>query len=166
MNTFETLFKQGISNAEFIATGTAEQIAELQRWQAQLESQTAAIEQALEPVRSLAGRFRLLVAAEMWCPDCHRNIPPMALLCQRLPNIELAIISRDEAQPLISLLDIEAIKIPVAVVLDADFTPAGTFIERPASVVNGDAQQLEAYRRGELLVETLSDITAILAAAR
>lgn len=166
MNAFETLFRQGKNTAEFIATGTPEQIADLQRWQSMLENQPEAIEKALAPVQQLSGRFQLLVAAEMWCPDCHRNIPPMALLCQRLPNIELAIITRDEAQPFIDLLNIEQVKIPLAVVLDGDFTPLGTFIERPAAVVNGDTEQLEAYRRGELLAETISDITAILAAAR
>jgi hypothetical protein len=166
MNPFETLFTLGKTTAEFIATGTPEQIADLQRWQTLLESQHEAVERALAPVQTLTGRFRLLVAAEMWCPDCHRNIPPMALLCQRLPNVELAIITRDEALPFTALLGIEKVKIPLAVVLDADFAPLGTFVERPASVVNGDEQRLEAYRRGELLTETLSDITAILAAAR
>ena len=166
MNPFETLFRQGKTTAEFIATGTPEQIADLQRWQALLESQHEAVEKALAPVQTLTDRFHLLVAAEMWCPDCHRNIPPMALLCQRLPNVEMAIVTRDEAQPLIALLDIEKVKIPLAVVLDADFAPLGTFIERPASVVNGDESQLEAYRCGELLAETISDITAMLAAAR
>ncbi|GLR09598.1 thioredoxin family protein [Mixta theicola] len=166
MSAFETLFKRGKNTAEFIATGTPEQIADLQRWQAMLESQTEAVEKALAPAQRVAGRFRLLVAAEMWCPDCHRNIPPMALLCQRLANIDMAIITRDEAQPFIDLPGVDRVKIPMAVVLDEAFTPLGTFIERPASVVNGGAEQLEAYRRGELLAETISDISAIIAAAR
>lgn len=164
MSAFETLFKQGKNTAEFIATGTPEQIADLQRWQAMLESQTEALEKALAPAQGVEGQFRLLVAAEMWCPDCHRNIPPMALLCQRLPNIDMAIITRDEAAPFIELLGVDKVKIPMAVVLDNAFTPLGAFIERPASVVNGDAQQLEAYRRGERLTETISDISAIIAA--
>lgn len=166
MNTFEALFAMGKSTADFIATGTPEQRADLMRWQALLESQTEAVNRALAPAESLAGRFRLLVAAEMWCPDCHRNIPPMALLCQRLPDTSLAIVTRDEAQPLLRLLNIDKVKIPLAVVLDVDFSPLGTFIERPASVVNGGEAQLEAYRRGELLTETISDITAIMAAPR
>ncbi|URQ62287.1 thioredoxin family protein [Pantoea alhagi] len=164
MSAFETLFKQGKNTAEFIASGTPEQIADLQRWQAMLASQSEAVEKALAPAQQAAGRFRLLVAAEMWCPDCHRNIPPMALLCQRLPGIEMAIITRDQAQPFIELLGVDKVKIPMAVVLDEAFTPLGVFIERPASVVNGNAEQLEAYRRGELLAETISDISAIIAA--
>ncbi|AUX93197.1 thioredoxin family protein [Mixta gaviniae] len=163
MTTFDTLFKQGKESEAFISTGTPEQIADLRRWQALLESQTGAVENALASARQLTGHFRLLVAAEMWCPDCHRNIPPLALLCQRLPNVEMAIITRDEAQPFTELLHVDKVKIPFAVVLDARSTPLGTFIERPASVVNGDETQLEAYRRGDLLAETISDITAILA---
>ncbi|MFD1803228.1 thioredoxin family protein [Mixta tenebrionis] len=165
MSEFAALFKQGKSPEEFINTGTPEQIADLRRWQALLETQDAAIEQALAPARQIGEGFRLLVAAEMWCPDCHRNIPPMALLCQRLP-VAIAIITRDEAQPLIDLTGVEKVKIPFAVVLDATFTPRGLFIERPASVVNGGAAELEAYRRGDLLVETISDITALLASAQ
>ncbi|MDU6414020.1 thioredoxin family protein [Mixta calida] len=163
MSTFDTLFKQGKDIETFISTGTPEQIADLRRWQTLLESQTEAVENALAPARQAEGRFRLLVAAEMWCPDCHRNIPPLALLCQRLPNVEMAIITRDEAQPFTELLDVEKVKIPFVVVLDANSTPLGAFIERPASVVNGGEAQLEAYRRGDLLAETIGDITAIIA---
>lgn len=166
MNTFDTLFKQGKNIAEFIATGTPEQIADLQRWQAMLEGQSEAVAKALMPAQEVEARFRLLVAAEMWCPDCHRNIPPLALLCQRLPNIDIAIITRDEAEPFIKLLGVDKVKIPMVVVLDEASAPLGTFIERPASVVHGDAAELEAYRRGERLVETISDISAIIAASR
>ncbi|QHM70754.1 thioredoxin family protein [Mixta intestinalis] len=165
MTEFEALFKQGKSPEEFINTGTPEQIADLRRWQTLLASQSAAVEQALAPARQIGEGFRLLVAAEMWCPDCHRNIPPMALLCQRLP-VSIAIITREEAQPFIDLLKIEKVKIPFAVVLDPAFTPRGLFIERPSPVVNGGEIELEAYRRGDLLAETISDITAILAAAQ
>ena len=91
----------------------------------------------------------------MWCPDCYRNIPPLALLCQRLPDVSLAIVNREEAQPFTALLGVEKVSIPLVVVLDANFSPPGTFIERPASVVNGGEAELEAYRRGERLAETI-----------
>ena len=41
MNPYATLFKQGKTTAEFIATGTPEQIAELERcWQAKPRPQS------------------------------------------------------------------------------------------------------------------------------
>ncbi|MFG1172593.1 thioredoxin family protein [Erwiniaceae bacterium CAU 1747] len=163
MADFNTLIALGVDYPQFVSQGNDEQIQHLLREQAKTE-RTSFLTAALNAeIQGLDGSYTLLVAAEMWCPDCLRNVPAFQALCRLAPNINMRIITRDQATSLFrQQFGVEKVSIPFAAILDSDLNPIGTFIERPQSVLNGDEQTLLAYKQGERLADTVEDIVAVI----
>lgn len=163
MTDFNTLIELGVDYPQFIRQGNDEQIQHLLREQAKTERVGFLSDELKGEIERLDGSYTLLVAAEMWCPDCLRNVPAFQALCRLAPDIKMSIITRDQATVLFQQqFGVERVKIPFAAILDAELNPVGTFIERPQSVLNGDEDTLSSYKQGERLADTVEDIVAVI----
>lgn len=159
MASYEELFSIGESFDAFVAHGLPDEIAGVRKVQQQLAKPGSISAETLRRIQAIQGRYRLLIAGEMWCPDCQINVTVMDHLQRLQPRVELAVISKGRAEDdLRERMALERILIPVVLVLDSDFQPVGQFIERPQEVVAGGDALKPAYRAGEYLESTLTDL--------
>lgn len=163
MINYKELFSAGASFEQFTATGLPAEIEAVKDAQAKLAS-TGYLSDALKArISKVRDNYYLLTAAELWCPDCQRNVTAMAALCQLQPRIQQAIISKSRAErSLLTALELDKVRVPFTLILNADFTPIGTFVEQPQKVIAGDDEVRQQYRQGLLLDETLNDILAVI----
>lgn len=162
MTDFNTLVDHGIDYPQFVSQGTDEQIQHLRREQAKTEREDFISPRLRAEIDRLDGSYTLLVAAEMWCPDCLRNVPALQALC-RAANMRMKIITREQATPLFEQrFNVEKVKIPFVAILNAELEPLGTFIERPLSVQNAGEDALLAYKQGERLIDTVEEVIAVI----
>jgi hypothetical protein len=84
---------------------------------------------------SRIGQVRyLLMLAENWCGDVHRNSPLIARIAEAMPNCELRVFFRDQAADLTDCFLNNSYKsIPIVVFFDKDWNEIGRWIERPAA---------------------------------
>ncbi|MBI1848131.1 MAG: thioredoxin family protein [Candidatus Rokubacteria bacterium] len=76
----------------------------------------------------------VLMMAENWCGDVHRNSPLMAHVAEAMPNAELRVFFRDQNLDLTdSYLNNGYRSIPIVVFFDKDFNEIGHWIERSAA---------------------------------
>ncbi len=160
MINFKALFDAGASFDSFATTGLPGEIDAVKEAGAKL----ACLPETLkEEVRAVQGHFYLLTAAELWCPDCQRNVTAMQFMNALQPTIRQAIISKSRAERgLMQALKLEKVPVPLTAILNADFELIGTFVERPQAVINGSDAVQQRYRQGELLGETVKDILAVM----
>lgn len=136
---------------------------------------------ARERVTPLAGPLRLLVLTEDWCGDASNTVPVLARLAEAAPELEVRLLKRDENPELMDRhLTNGARSIPLAIVLDEEFHPGGSWgprpaelqawilgekrkAERPAEEIYRDARAWYARDRGETTVREV--IEAIETAA-
>ncbi|MFJ3050259.1 thioredoxin family protein [Pseudomonas nitroreducens] len=159
MASYEELFAIGEGFDSFVAHGLPDEIAGVRKVQQQLAEPGSINAETLRRILAIEGRYRLLIAGEMWCPDCQINVTVMDHLQRLQPRVELAVITKGRAEDdLRERMALDRILIPVVVVLDSDFQPVGRFIERPLEVVAGGDALKPAYRAGEYLESTLTDL--------
>jgi hypothetical protein len=73
----------------------------------------------------------VLMLAENWCGDVHRNSPLIAHVCETMPNCELRVFFRDQNLDLRDcFLNNGYQSIPVVVFFDKDWNEIGRWIER------------------------------------
>ena len=73
----------------------------------------------------------VLMLAENWCGDVHRNSPLVAHICEAMPNAELRVFFRDQNPDLRdTFLNNGYQSIPVVVFFDKDWNEIGRWIER------------------------------------
>jgi hypothetical protein len=73
----------------------------------------------------------VLMLAENWCGDVHRNSPLIAHICEAMPNCDLRVFLRDQNPDLRdALLNNGYQSIPVVVFFDKDWNEVGRWIER------------------------------------
>ena len=73
----------------------------------------------------------VLMLAENWCGDVHRNSPLIAHICDAMPNCDLRVFLRDQNPHLRdALLNNGYQSIPVVVFFDKDWNEVGRWIER------------------------------------
>lgn len=160
MTNFKELFKAGVGFEHFATSGLADETDAVAAAHARLTSLPEALK---EEVRTVQGHYYLLTAAELWCPDCQRNVTAMQFLSELQPTIQQAIISKSRAErSLMQALKLDKVPVPLTAILNADFELIGTFVERPQIVINGDEAVLQRYRQSELLGETVKDILAVI----
>jgi len=161
MIDYRELFSAGAGFEAFARTGLAGEVAAVKAARAKLAAEVT--DELKERVKQIQGEYYLLTAAELWCPDCQRNVTAMQFISELQPTVSQAIISKSRAErSLLPALALDKVRIPFTVVLNARFEQIGTFVERPQKVVNGGEAELQAYREGELLHETVEDILAII----
>ncbi|PXC08363.1 thioredoxin family protein, partial [Pseudomonas aeruginosa] len=129
MASYAELFDIGEDFAAFVGHGLATEQGAVARFRQKLESD--GLPSALtERLQRIERRYRLLVAGEMWCPDCQINLAALDFAQRLQPNIELAIISKGRAEDdLRQRLALERIPIPLVLVLDEEFNLLGRFVE-------------------------------------
>jgi hypothetical protein len=91
----------------------------------------------------------ILMFAENWCGDVHRNSPLIAHIAEAMPNCELRVFFRDKHLDLMDCFLSNGFRsIPVVVFFDQDWNEIGRWIERAhaatARVVGIRARTLEA----------------------
>ncbi len=136
--------------------------------------------EAVKRAASLGGPWRVLVISEDWCGDASNTLPAIARLAEAAPSIDLRVVKRDENPELMDrYLTGESRSIPLAIVLDANFRPAGRWGPRPSELqafvtrekAAGEKTEEEIYRqvrgwyardRGETAAR---EILAVIAAA-
>ena len=73
----------------------------------------------------------VMMIAENWCGDVHRNSPLIAHICEAMPNAELRVFLRDKNPDLRdTFLNNGYQSIPVVVFFDKDWNEVGRWIER------------------------------------
>jgi len=73
----------------------------------------------------------VLMLAENWCGDVHRNSPLVAHIAEAIPNCELRVFLRDQAPDLRdTFLNNGYQSIPVVVFFDKDWNELGRWLER------------------------------------
>jgi hypothetical protein len=73
----------------------------------------------------------VLMLAENWCGDVHRNSPLLARICEAMPGCELRVFFRDQNPDLRdTFLNNGYQSIPVVVFFDKDWNEIGRWIER------------------------------------
>lgn len=159
MASYEELFAIGEGFDAFVAHGLPAEIAGVRKVQQQLAEPGSISAETLRRIQGIEGHYRLLIAGEMWCPDCQINVTVMDHLQRLQPRVELAVITKGRAEDdLRERMALDRILIPVVLVLDSSFQPVGRFIERPLEVVAGGDALKPAYRAGEYLESTLRDL--------
>ncbi len=91
----------------------------------------------------------VLMLAENWCGDVHRNSPLLARIAEAMPNSELRVFFRDQNPDLTDcFLNNGYRSIPIVVFFDKDWNEIGRWIERAhaatAKVVGVRARTLDA----------------------
>jgi len=91
----------------------------------------------------------MLMLAENWCGDVHRNSPLIAHIAEAMPNCELCVFFRDQNLDLTDcFLNNGYRSIPIVVLFDQDWNEIGRWIERAhaatAKVVAIRARTLDA----------------------
>ncbi|WP_070887704.1 thioredoxin family protein [Pseudomonas argentinensis] len=165
MPSYQDLFAIGESFNAFASRGLPAEIETVRTAQAQLGRTDALSAETHQRLAAVQGRYHLLAAGEMWCPDCQLNLAAMAHLQQLQAKVSLAIISRARAEhALKTLLELERISIPLVLVLDDRFEPIGRFVEQPQAVVDGGEAAKTDYRAGRYLQSTIAEVLAIIEA--
>jgi Thioredoxin len=73
----------------------------------------------------------VVMLAENWCGDVHRNSPFVAHVCEAIPGCELRVFFRDKATDLRdATLNNGYQSIPVVIFMDKDWNEVGRWIER------------------------------------
>jgi hypothetical protein len=108
---------------------------------------------ALEEAAGAGGGWKLLVITEDWCGDASNTLPVIARLAALAPEIEMRIVKRDENGELMdAYLTRGARSIPLVIILDRDFRPAGRWGPRPSEL------QAMVLREKKAALRPLDDI--------
>lgn len=136
----------------------------------------AATRWAVERAMELGRRWHILVLSEDWCGDASSIVPVLARFAEAVPGIELRVLKRDENPELMErYLTKGSRSIPLAIVLDEEFEPAGRWGPRPAELqefmlgekragvrdtadIYRDARRWYARDRGETTLRELLDV--------
>jgi hypothetical protein len=166
MLSYQELFEFAEGFDSFVRRGLPTEIAAVAEIKARIDEPDAIKPQTLQRLRDVKGRFHLLVAGEMWCPDCQINVTVMDYLQRTQPNIQLGVITKGRAEnELKQRLGLERISIPFVLVLNDQFQPVGRFVERPRAVIDGGDAVKPGYRAGGYLESTVQDLLDIFEAA-
>ncbi len=90
----------------------------------------------VEEARALPGTWCLLALSEDWCGDAVNILPVVSRLADRLPNIDLRVLSRDENP---DIMDAHLTKgtsrsIPVVILLDEEYRERAWWGPRPSEL--------------------------------
>jgi len=86
---------------------------------------------------SLGQVKHIVMLAENWCGDVHRNSPLIAHICEAMPNAELRVFLRDQNADLRdTFLNNGYQSIPVVVFFDKDWNEVGRWLERAHAATN------------------------------
>lgn len=158
---FRALFTHAMDYEQFTQIGAEKDVEALRYFEAlagQAQDKTL-----YERLSALQGSYNILVVAEMWCPDCHRNLPAIRAVARSALHVSMGLITREEAgDDFSAFFGVNKIHIPFAAVLNSDFGLLGQFIERPRNANDAQGNMTDSYRRGEMLIDTTREIASVL----
>ena len=112
---------------------------------------------------SLTQVKHVLMLAENWCGDVHRNSPMIARIVEAMPGTELRVFFRDQNPDLTDcFLNNGYRSIPIVAFFDKDWNEVGRWIERPGAAT----QKMFAIRAVTLDVATEDKKDAAMAEFR
>ncbi|BBB31197.1 thioredoxin family protein [Neptunomonas japonica] len=159
MKSYKALFELGDNFHTYVGRGTPQERQAVAKISALLEVPQTLPQATLDALSEVTERYYLLVAGEMWCPDCQINITALNKMCELQPKIQMAVISKGRAEDeIMESLGLDKILIPVVAILDRSFQVVGRFVEKPVSVSNPEERIQQAYSEGEYLSETLCEV--------
>ncbi len=165
MPSYQDLFAIGEPFAAFASRGLPTELETVRTAEAQLGRTDALSTDTQQRLAAIQGRYSLLAAGEMWCPDCQLNLAAMAHLQRLQPKVSVAIISKARAEhALKTRLELERISIPLMLILNEEFELIGRFVEQPQAVIDGGEAVQADYRAGRYLESTIDDLLAIIEA--
>lgn len=164
MSSYKDIFATGKRFNAFVQEGLERERLSALKFSKKARSAGTFAASSLERLDRIKGKYHLLVAAEIWCPDCHINVAVMDFMCEAQPNIELAIVSKGRAEnDLQDSLELESILVPVVAVLNEGYNLIGTFVERPSVLLNDTTgQEILRYRAGDHMDDTLRDLLDVM----
>ncbi|WP_052469354.1 thioredoxin family protein [Pseudomonas massiliensis] len=164
MSLYRDIFETGKRYDAFVQDGLASERTAAKAFVEKTGQADTFSGTSLDRLANLRGHYHLLVAAEIWCPDCQINLAVMDFMRQVQPNIELAIVSKGRAENNYrTALGLERIPVPLVAILDEAYELIGTFVERPSVVANDSSgQALIRYKAGEHMEDTLRDLLEVM----
>ncbi|WP_312965659.1 thioredoxin family protein [Stutzerimonas kunmingensis] len=164
MNRYKDIFATGKHFNAFLLEGLESEKASAIEFANKARSTGTFAAPTLERLSQIRGKYHLLVAAEIWCPDCHINVAVMDFMCEAQPKIDLAIVSKGRAEnDLQDSLGLDSILVPVVAILDEGYNLIGTFVERPKVLLNDTTgQAMLRYRAGNHMDDTLQDLLEVM----
>jgi hypothetical protein len=112
---------------------------------------------------SLSQVKQVLMLAENWCGDVHRNSPMIARIVEAMPGTELRVFFRDQNPDLTDcFLNNGYRSIPIVAFFDKDWNEIGRWIERPGAAT----QKMYAIRATTVDVATEDKKDAAMAEFR
>lgn len=126
---YQRFWAQAVTYDAFVAGDTARRA----QWLANGTAAVISMEPLAARARAIPGRWRVLVVAESWCGDAVNSVPYLERLATLDTAIELRLLRRADAVPLLRshLLDGRRAT-PVVVLLDEYFVERGSWVEQPA----------------------------------
>lgn len=127
--------------------------------------------QTIEKIKSIKKEVKVLICAEIWCPDCMINVPIIEQMRQYNSNVEISIVGREGNEEFFKKFSYtEGVKIPTFVFYDKDFKELGSFVEQPRKlkgiIQSGNQPNriiaMRKYRKGEYAQDTVNEILDIL----
>ena len=155
---YQELFNLGGSYSDYVNQGSDEEIQALAKIDQQLLSLTPTLKQRISELNM---DVHLLVAGDMWCPDCRLNIAALNHITKLQAKVKMSIMPKVLAEDkMLALLDMKEIKIPAVAILSDDFQLRSLFIERPMVVANHNNfdEIKDSYFAGHYLNDTISEI--------
>ena len=88
---------------------------------------------AVDEARGLPGTWHLLALSEDWCGDAINILPVISHLTDRVPNVDLRVLTRDDNLDIMDahLTNGTSRSIPVVILLDEDYRERGWWGPRP-----------------------------------
>ena len=128
---FKDFFERGLSFEDYVQTGSAQQ---RQRWQ-DFHALMHLSSGQRELLASFSRSMNILVMSGIWCGDCARQGPMLAIIEKACPAAQVRFIESKQSPDLQAELRINgAEKVPVVVILSEDFFEISRFGDRHLSV--------------------------------
>lgn len=162
-----TLYNKGVSFEEFVNKDTDTYREKTMTIFNSIEFDN----EIIEKIKSIKKKVKVLICAEIWCPDCMINVPIVERMRKLNNNIEISIVGREGNEEFFKKFSYnERVKIPTFVFYDINFKELGSFVEQPKklkNIIQGGSQPnriiaMRKYRKGEYARDTVNEILEIL----
>ncbi len=131
MLSYRELFLIGIDFQSYLALGSKAEIDAVNQVDSLLDARL--FKTTLARLKRINDVIHVLVAGEVWCPDCQLNITVLNYLSSLQPKFRFSIISKEcaEANLLLKSFGLQHVKMPLFMILNSKFKLVELFIERP-----------------------------------
>ena len=165
--SIQELFQKGLSFLEFV---NQDKDTYKEKTLEMYESITVP-DELVQQIKAFDKPIKVLIFAEIWCPDCTINVPVLQKMADINPNFKISIVSREGHEAFMDDYKVNGKpKIPTFIFMNEAYERLGVFIEQPQIVkaVEAKGKQVEIivakrkYRKGEYYIETMKEIMDIV----